>query len=187
MGIRRWREELRLWRLRRWRGVRIGDGCRIDRGVKFDLTGGGSISVGDEVEIWSGAIISTHGGNIEIGDEVYVGPYCVLYGHGGLKIGKGTMVAAHTVVVPANHRFDLPGVPLRQQPMHNVGIEIGEDCWIGAGVRVLDGVKIGAGCVIGAGAVVTRSVPGGSVAMGVPARVVSKRADGGARGEGVVG
>lgn len=35
-------------------------------------------------------------------------------------------------------------------------IEIGDDCWLGAGVKVCSGVKIGPGCVIGAGSVVTR-------------------------------
>jgi carbonic anhydrase/acetyltransferase-like protein (isoleucine patch superfamily) len=35
-------------------------------------------------------------------------------------------------------------------------IEIGDNCWIAAGVMVLCGVRIGAGCVIGAGSVVTK-------------------------------
>lgn len=38
-------------------------------------------------------------------------------------------------------------------------ISIGDDCWIGASVNILDGVKIGNGCVIGAGSVVTRVSP----------------------------
>lgn len=35
-------------------------------------------------------------------------------------------------------------------------IEVGDECWIAAGVKILCGVKIGSGCVIGAGSVVTK-------------------------------
>ncbi|MEZ4484842.1 MAG: DapH/DapD/GlmU-related protein [Syntrophotaleaceae bacterium] len=44
---------------------------------------------------------------------------------------------------------------------------IGDDVWIGAGVRILDGVRIGKGSVIGAGAVVAKDVPGYSKVMPV--------------------
>jgi acetyltransferase-like isoleucine patch superfamily enzyme len=49
------------------------------------------------------------------------------------------------------------------------------DCWLGSGVKVLDGVTIGKGSVIGAGSVVTKDIPELSVAVGVPARVIKKR------------
>jgi acetyltransferase-like isoleucine patch superfamily enzyme len=41
-------------------------------------------------------------------------------------------------------------------PSFASSIEIGDECWIAAGVMVLCGVKIGSGCVIGAGSVVTK-------------------------------
>ena len=52
---------------------------------------------------------------------------------------------------------------------------IEDDCWIGSGVRILDGVTIGHGSIVGAGAVVTKSIPPYSIAVGVPAKVVSQR------------
>lgn len=55
------------------------------------------------------------------------------------------------------------------------GIVIEDDCWLGTGVKILDGVTIGKGSVIGAGAVVTKNIPSYSVAVGVPAKVISKR------------
>ena len=55
------------------------------------------------------------------------------------------------------------------------GISIGDDVWIGVGVRIIDGVKIGNGCVLGAGAVVTSDIPDYSITVGVPAKVVAVR------------
>jgi acetyltransferase-like isoleucine patch superfamily enzyme len=74
-----------------------------------------------------------------------------------------------------NHVFDDPNRLIRQQPLTCKGITIEDDCWIGTGVRILDGVTIGQGSVIGAGAVVNKDIPPYSVAVGVPAKVISKR------------
>lgn len=52
---------------------------------------------------------------------------------------------------------------------------IGNDVWIGAYVRLMEGVTIGDGAIIAAGAVVTKNVPPYAVAGGVPARVLRYR------------
>jgi acetyltransferase-like isoleucine patch superfamily enzyme len=49
-------------------------------------------------------------------------------------------------------------------------IDIGQDCWIGAGAIVM--APVGAGTTIGAGAVVVQTVEPGVVAVGNPARVI---------------
>jgi acetyltransferase-like isoleucine patch superfamily enzyme len=66
--------------------------------------------------------------------------------------------------------------PLAEQKLPRAGVEIGPDCWIGAGAVIIDGVHLGRGTVVGAGAVVTRSFEAGSVVAGVPARVIGMRA-----------
>ncbi|MGQ9872018.1 DapH/DapD/GlmU-related protein [Leptodesmis sp.] len=48
---------------------------------------------------------------------------------------------------------------MNQQGHSYKGIVIEDDCWLGTGVRVLDGVTIGKGSIIGAGSVVIKDVP----------------------------
>ena len=127
-----------------------------------------------------GVIVAPYGGSIEIGRDFFCGPYTVLYGHGGLHIGSRVMIAGHSMLIPADHDFDDPAKPIVTQGETRRGIAIGDDVWLGCGVRILDGVEIGDGAVIAAGAVVVRDVPKCAVAAGVPARVIKLR---GARSE----
>lgn len=156
-------------------GYTFAPGALIHRDAVFDTRYGGVLTVADRVEICQGALLAPHGGSIEIEERVYIGPYCVIYGHGGLKIGADTLMAAQTVVIPANHTFASRGKKIREQPVTAAGITIGADVWLGAGVKILDGVSIGAGCVIGAGSVVTQSLEPCTVAAGVPARPLKAR------------
>ena len=52
---------------------------------------------------------------------------------------------------------------------------IGDGCWLGANVKVLDGVTIGDGVILGSGAVVNKDIPPFTVAVGVPAKVIKQR------------
>ena len=137
----------------------------------------GHILVSDDVVLSDGVILASYGGSIHLSEGVFIGPYSVLYGHGGLSIGRNTLIAGHCLLIPSNHGFERMDVPIKQQQATSTGIRIGEDVWIGAGVKILDGVDIGNGCVIGAGSVVTKSLPEYSIAVGVPAVVRSKRGE----------
>jgi acetyltransferase-like isoleucine patch superfamily enzyme len=120
-------------------------------------------------------MIMTYGGDIEIGRNCTVGPYAILYGHGGLRIGNYVMLAAHSVVIPADHTFEFLDTVIVNQPLVKKGITIEDDVWVGAGVKILDGVKVGCGAVIGAGSVVTRELIPFSVNVGVPSRIIKMR------------
>lgn len=74
-----------------------------------------------------------------------------------------------------NHLYDNPDQPIYQQGVTHKGIEIGDNCWIGAGVVFLDGAKIGNGCVVAANAVVTKSFGDNLVIGGIPAKKLRDR------------
>lgn len=114
-------------------------------------------------------------GYIEVGKLTYIGPSTCIAGPGPVRIGDHCLISSHCGIYGNNHVFKDPHQLVRDQGFTNEGITIEDDCWLGTGVKVLDGVTIGKGCVIGANAVVTKSIPSYSVAVGVPARVIAKR------------
>ena len=114
-------------------------------------------------------------GHIEIGPRTYVGPYTCIAGPGPVSIGKQCLISSHCGIYGNNHVFDDPNAYIRKQGFTCKGIVIEDDCWLGTGVRVLDGVTVGYGSVIGAGAVVTKDIPPYSIAVGIPARVIGQR------------
>lgn len=157
--------------------IEIGDRVRVYRG-SYISNKGSQIRLKDGVSLDHGVQIRAYDderGGIEIGEETYIGPYVCIAGPGSIKIGRDCMIASNSSLYANNHNFSDPNTPFRFQGLTCKGIEIEDDCWIGTGVRVLDGVRIGKGSVIGAGAVVTRNIPPYSIAMGVPARVTGKR------------
>jgi acetyltransferase-like isoleucine patch superfamily enzyme len=89
------------------------------------------------------------GGTIHIGEHVFIGPFCGFY------------TASH----PINYTDRNKGLE-RALP-----ITVGDNCWFGANVSVMQGVTIGSGCVIAAGSVVTTDIPDNCMAAGVPATI----------------
>lgn len=156
--------------------IKVGPRVSIGDGARLVCAPGGSITLEAGTVIQPRAYLDTgKGGHIKLGKHNSVNPYCVIYGHGGLTTGAFVRIAAQTVIIPANHIFDDPSVPIARQGLRKQGIEIGDDVWIGAGCQILDGVTIGNGAVIAAGSVVNRAVEPFTVVGGVPFRVLKRR------------
>lgn len=158
--------------------IELGDEVYLFRNVKINACDDNCrIVLGDRVALERGVDIGCAGDNctIEVGDNTFIGPYTCIGGPGNVKIGKHCLIAAHTGIVANNHVFSDPVQTIRNQGLTKKGIEIGDDCWLGYGVKILDGVTIGRGSVIGAGAVVTKDLPPYSIAVGVPARAIGSR------------
>jgi len=170
-----WGRNVGLWHSRKmW----IGDGVAVDEGSQLDARGctAGEFRIGDGVLISRGCIISGKDGPLSIGARASIGASCVMYASTTLEIGADTMLAAQCYIGGGRYAvYGRTDVPIAEQPEPRVGVVIGDDCWLGAGVIVIDGAHIGRGCVVAAGSVVKDDVEAYSVVAGSPARRIGSR------------
>jgi acetyltransferase-like isoleucine patch superfamily enzyme len=154
----------------------------VDDLVVLDAKGESNqgITVGASVFLGRGTILSCKNGDIVLGDHVNIGFHSEIFSASRVTVGRHGLFAAYTYLVGGGHAFDQAGVPVVEQERTSRGIALGDNVWLGTGVKVLDGVRIGRDVVVGAGAVVTGDLPDGVVAAGVPARIVRSRDQGGA-------
>lgn len=163
------------------RAIQIGQFVKIGDHVTLSALGTGGIILGNNVGIgdFSKVEVSTSlqepGLFIRIGNQVGIGEFAYLGGGGGLTIGDDCIIGQYFSCHPENHQFNDPNTLIRHQGVSRKGITIGNNCWIGSKVTILDGVEVGDGCVIAAGAVLTTSFPANSVIGGVPAKLLKKR------------
>lgn len=157
--------------------ITLGDQVRIEERVHLDATRGTGMSFATGARLCFGSYFNTQTGKgyIRVGEGSYVGAYSQVWGHAGVEIGAHVLAAPGLLIVPYQHTFADPAVPIYRQGGTQERVVIEDDVYLGMGVRVLLGVTIGRGSVVGAGAVVARDVAPYSVAVGVPARIVRSR------------
>lgn len=158
--------------------IRIGDNVIVDDLVVLDAKGQANrgITIGDGVFLGRGTILSCKNGDIEVGDHVNMGFFCEIFSGSSVVVGRHGLFAARSYLVGGGHAFEGEG-PVIEQSRSSLGITLGENVWLGASAKVLDGVRIGRDVVVGAGAVVNQDLPDGAVAAGVPARVLRTRGE----------
>ena len=113
----------------------------------------GDVVLGENVNIWHGAVLRGDSGTITVAVGTNIQDRCVL--HEKTTIGKYCTVGHGAIV-------------------H--GCTVGDECLVGMGAIVLDGAVIGNRCIIGAGALVTgkMNAPDGSMILGSPAKIVKE-------------
>lgn len=111
----------------------------------------GEVILGNNVNIWYGAVLRGDSGAITVGEGTNIQDNAVV--HEATEIGKHCTVGHGAIV-------------------H--GCTLGDGCVIGMGAIVLTGAVLGENCLVGAGAVVTGKMdaPAGSLLLGSPAKVV---------------
>ncbi len=161
---------------------------RVDFGYRSNIIlGNGSskenIVLKDRVRMYA-TLVSRFNGEIIFEENVKIGFGSVVASINRVHIGKGTAIAHNVVIIDNNNH---PVHPEDRKIMYNspwnsplrnwnysksAPIVIGENVWVGTGVRIHKGVVIGNNSIIAANAMVTKNVPENCIVAGNPARVV---------------
>ncbi|GAA1822226.1 hypothetical protein GCM10009812_13290 [Nocardioides marinus] len=157
--------------------VEVGAYAVVEDFVVIDLggSGRGKLELAARSKLKIGVVIRNYNGSVRVGEHTTLGDYTVIHGHGGVDIGRDGGIAPHCSIAASEHIWTSSEVPIRYQGETARGIRIGDDVWLGTGVRVLDGVAVGNGVVIGAGAVVNSDLPAMHICAGIPCRVIRPR------------
>lgn len=89
-----------------------------------------------------------------------------------LVVGKNTLISFDVSIQDTDHEYQTLGVPITQQALHVKKTRIGENCFLGSGVKIQAGTILGKHCVVGANAVVRGEFPDYCVIVGIPAKIV---------------
>ena len=125
----------------------------------------------------------SHAHNISCGKNVKFEDYAEIHGlcSHGLNFGDNVTIGRNVMIRPSSYYGGDRGYGLTMGdnssigPHGYVGITIGDDCWIGSNVIILDGVTIGSHVVIGAGTLVTKDVPSNTVIIDKRMRLAHTR------------
>ena len=151
------------------KNVILGEKNFIGSRVSFLSHNGGVISIGNNCRIEKYCILEALSGDISFGNYSTLNPFSIIRSYGDVKIGDGVRIGPSVQIMAMNHKYDNANEFIYEQGICGVGIEIGDNVWVGSNVVILDGVTIGNNCIIGASSVVTRNVPSNSIVAGNPA------------------
>lgn len=123
---------------------------------------------GDNVMIGPGCHIQGWG-EITVGSNVTIHLNTYIDAIGGLYIGDNVSIAHACSILTFEHGWANSEMPIKYNPLALSSVSIGNDVWVGCGVRILAGVSIGERVVVAAGSVVKRGAYEAGVYAGVPA------------------
>ncbi len=136
---------------------------------------GNRVSIGYRTRIECTGSFSNIGKGFRCGNNCGLGTDSFYGAAGGIEIGNNVIVGNYVSMHSENHNYSDSSIPIKDQGVNHKGIYIGDNCWIGAKVTILDGSVIGSGTVVAAGAVVTGVFPDNVILGGIPARIIKKR------------
>ena len=175
-------QQPRIWKYRSLSSCRPEGGpARILQPVLF--VGDGRVVLGEGVQFgWVNSPgfysrychveVAAPGATIEVGDRTEFNNNLFMKCEGaGIKIGADGLFGADVEIFDSDFH-DLHPERRHDGDQRMLPVVIGDNVYVGMGVRILKGASIGDHSVIGAGSVVTGAIPAGVIAAGNPARVI---------------
>jgi acetyltransferase-like isoleucine patch superfamily enzyme len=149
--------------MKKWHGI-TGMLCR--RFVLRSLLGN---SIGENITVYN-TLFSKFG--VKIGNKVYIGYDCNI---GLAVIGDNALISDGVIILSGKNQHGISQLrtAIREQEGSFEQINIGADCWIGAGAIIM--ANVGQGAIVGAGSVVTKPVEDFSIVAGNPAILIKRR------------
>ena len=159
--------------------IEIEDNVVINDFAVLDAYGGeeSGIKIGKEALISRNAVLNSKGGFIEIGKRANLGMMSIIFSRDcRVRVGNDVLFSAYCYLMGGgSHSMERTDIPISHQGAECRGIDIGDNVWLGSGVKVLDGCKIGRDSVIGTNSFVNSDIPEFAVAAGSPAQIVKMR------------
>jgi len=154
------------------RGASIGRGTWIDGYARRPVSLGAASRLGSFCVVTCTSHVQKLGSGFTLGERSGLGDFCHVGAAGGVHVGADVIAGSYVSFHSQEHVFTSRDRPVSQQGTTELGITIGDGCWLGARVTILDGTSIGARAVVAAGAVVKGDFPERSLIGGVPARLI---------------
>jgi acetyltransferase-like isoleucine patch superfamily enzyme len=133
--------------------IKIGNYCRIDRGVR---------------------LLSANDSELVLEEKVRVGLYTVFNGGDSIRVGRNSLISGFVYLQTSMHKYQGEG-NIQAQGYSHSPILVRDDNWIGTHAVLFPGIDLGKGCVVGSLSVVNKSFESNSVIAGIPAEIKKKR------------
>ena len=152
--------------------VQISKNCSI-----FDLP---SISIGSNVRIDGGTIITAGGGGVTIGNYVHIGAGSHLSARFGITMHDFSALSQSVKIYSGSDdyvggSFTNPTIPREYIDTRGGRVTIGKHAIIGSGSVILPKVTVKEGTSVGALSVIRRSTKAWTVYLGNPAKPITLR------------
>jgi acetyltransferase-like isoleucine patch superfamily enzyme len=134
--------------------IKIGDNCRIDRGVR---------------------LLSNNDAEISLGTGTKVGLYSIFNGGDSIFIGRKCLISGFVYLQTSMHGFVEKTKSIQEQGYKHAPIFLKDDCWLASHVVIMPGVILKKGAIVGSNAVVNKDVEEFDVVAGIPAKPIKKR------------
>lgn len=110
---------------------------------------------------------------ISFGNNIYIGRNFDFHTGSLISIGNGVVISDFVYMSTVAHGINPQDGLIMEQDWQDKGsIIIGDNTFVGYGVKILPAVNLGHNCVIGAGSVVAKSFPPYSMIVGNPAKII---------------